>query len=184
VVEASKQIGRRALAIRADSADEQAVTGAVDRTAAEFGRLDILVNNARAYLIGEFAELSSPDVAETLAVNVRAPFVAAQTATRHMRAGGRISTIGSMVVDRSVFPGHVLYAMSKSALSGFTRVRGRELGPKAITVPVRRRHQGARRARRVRDTRRHRRRGRLPRRSGSPAPASPWTEASPTKNQS
>ena len=134
VVEAILQTGRRALAIRADSADEQAVTSAVDRAAAEFGRLDILVNNAAAYLIGEFAELGSADVAETLAVNVRAPFVAAQTATRHLPPGGRIISIGSMVADRSVFPGYVLYAMSKSALTGFTRALGRELGPKAITV--------------------------------------------------
>ena len=134
VVEVIKGTGRRALAIRADSADEQAVTDAVDHTAAEFGGLDILVNNAGAYRIGEFAQLSSADVAETLAVNVRAPFVAAQTAIRHLRPGGRIISIGSMVADRAVFPGYVVYTMSKSALTGFTRALGRELGPMAITV--------------------------------------------------
>ena len=134
VVEAIKQTGRRALAIRADSADADAVIGAVDRTAAELGRLDILVNNAGAYLVGEFAEFGPADITQALAVNVRAPFVAAQAATRHLPAGGRIISIGSMVVDRAVFPGYVLYTTSKAALAGFTKALGRELGPRSITV--------------------------------------------------
>ncbi len=134
VVEAIKNAGRRALAIQADSADWAAVIGAVERTVAELGRLDVLVNNAGAYRIGEFDELSPAAFEETVAVNVRAPFLAAQAALKHLPAGGRIITIGSMVTDRSVFPGYVLYTMSKSALVGFTRALGRELGPRAITV--------------------------------------------------
>ncbi len=134
VVEVIKNAGRRALALRADSAAPDAVTGAVERTVAELGRLDILVNNAGAYQIGEFGELSAAAFEETVAVNVRAPFVAAQAALKHLPAGGRIITIGSMVTDRSAFPGYVLYTMSKSALVGFTRALGRELGPRAITV--------------------------------------------------
>ena len=134
VVEAIKGTGRRALAIRADSADSVAVTGAVERTVAELGRLDVLVNNAGAYQIGEFDQLSAAAFEETIAVNVRAPFLAAQAALKHLPAGGRIITIGSMVTDRSVFPGYVLYTLSKSALVGFTRALGRELGPRAITV--------------------------------------------------
>ena len=134
VVEAITRTGRRALAIQADSANEDAVTGAVDRTVAHLGGLNILVSSAAAYTTGEFAELDSAVVTETLAVNLRAPFAAAQAATRHMRAGDRIICIGSMVADRTAFPGYVLYAMSKSALTGFTRALGRELGPRAITV--------------------------------------------------
>jgi 3-oxoacyl-[acyl-carrier protein] reductase len=110
------------------------VTGAVERTAAELGRLDILVNNAGAYEIGEFAELAPALFEETIAVNVRAPFLAAQTALRHLPPGGRIISIGSMVTDRTLFPGFVLYTTSKAALAGFTKALGRELGPRAITV--------------------------------------------------
>jgi 3-oxoacyl-[acyl-carrier protein] reductase len=126
--------GRRAVAVRADSADPAAVVAAVDGAAAELGRLDILVNNAGTFLLGPIERLSLAEFEQTVAVNVRAPFVAAQAAVRHMRAGGRIITIGSNVAERSVFPGFTLYALSKTALTGLTKALGRELGPRAITV--------------------------------------------------
>jgi 3-oxoacyl-[acyl-carrier protein] reductase len=129
-----KAVGRRALAVRADSADPAALVAAVDRVAGELGRLDILVNNAGAFLLGPLEQLSLAEFEETMAVNVRAPFVAAQAAVRHLPAGGRIINIGSNVAERAVFPGFTLYAMSKTALTGLTKALGRELGPRAITV--------------------------------------------------
>jgi 3-oxoacyl-[acyl-carrier protein] reductase len=127
-------LGRRALAVRADSADPAAVRAAVDRTAAELGRLDILVNNAGVFLVGPVTELGDDEVERTLAVNVRAPFLAAQAAARHLTEGGRIINIGSNVGERAVFPGLSLYSMSKTALAGLTRGLARELGPRGITA--------------------------------------------------
>ncbi|MFC4532352.1 SDR family NAD(P)-dependent oxidoreductase [Sphaerisporangium dianthi] len=134
VVEQIKRAGRRAIAIRADSADPAALTAVVDRVAGELGRLDILVNNAGAFLLGPLEQLSLEEFEQTIAVNVRAPFVASQAAISHMPAGGRIINIGSNVAERTVFPGFSLYAMSKTALIGLTKALGRELGPRAITV--------------------------------------------------
>ena len=134
VVDRIKAVGRRAVAMPADGADPAAVVAAVDRTAGELGRLDILVNNAAAFLLGPLEQLSLEDFEQTVAVNVRAPFVAAQAAARHMSAGGRIINIGSNVAERAVFPGFSLYAMSKTALIGLTKALGRELGGRAITV--------------------------------------------------
>ena len=134
VVEQIKAMGRRALAVRADSADPVAVVAAVDRSAEEFGRLDIVVSNAGAFLLGPLEQLTLWEFDQTIAVNVRAPFVASQAAVRHMSDGGRIITIGSNVAERAVFPGFSLYAMSKTALTGLTKALGRELGPRAITV--------------------------------------------------
>ncbi|MFC3742892.1 SDR family NAD(P)-dependent oxidoreductase [Paractinoplanes deccanensis] len=134
VVERVKAAGRRAVAVRADSADPAAVVAAVDRAAGEFGRLDILVNNAGAFLLGPLEQLTADDVEQTLAVNIRAPFVACQAASRHLTAGGRIVTIGSNMAVRTVFPGFSLYAMSKTALTGLTKALGRELGGRGITV--------------------------------------------------
>jgi 3-oxoacyl-[acyl-carrier protein] reductase len=134
VVDRIKAVGRRAVAIRADSADPVEVIAAVDRAAGELGRLDILVNNAGAFLLGPIEELTLAAFEETIAVNVRAPFVATQAAVRHMVAGGRIINIGSNVAERVVFPGFGLYSMSKTALIGLTKAFGRELGGRAITV--------------------------------------------------
>lgn len=134
VVDQIKSIGRRALAIQADSADIAAVTAAVDRAATEFGRLDILVNNAGVYLTGPLAELGLEEFESTVAVNVRAPFAASKAAVDHMAGGGRIVNIGSNTAERVVFPGFALYSMSKTALIGLTKGLARELGPRGITV--------------------------------------------------
>jgi 3-oxoacyl-[acyl-carrier protein] reductase len=134
VVERIAAMGRRGLAIRSDSADPVALVSTVDRTAGELGRLDIVVNNAGAFLLGPLEQLTLREFEQTIAVNVRAPFVAAQAAVRHMPEGGRIISIGSNMAERAVFPGFSLYSTSKTALIGLTKALGRELGPRAITV--------------------------------------------------
>jgi 3-oxoacyl-[acyl-carrier protein] reductase len=69
-----------------------------------------------------------------LAVNVRAVFVAVQTAVAHMGEGGRIVTIGSVTADRSGFPGASVYSMTKAAVAALTRGMARDLGSRGITV--------------------------------------------------
>ncbi|MGW2326446.1 3-oxoacyl-ACP reductase family protein [Streptomyces sp. NPDC001700] len=134
IVEQIKALGRRALAIRADSADPEAVRAAVAGAADEFGRLDIVVNNAGAGALGPVTELSLEDVDRVLDVNVRAPFLTAQAAVERLADGGRIINIGSCMAERVAFPGGSLYATSKTALTGLTKALARELGPRGITV--------------------------------------------------
>ena len=128
--------GGRALVIRADNADADAVVGAVEQTVREFGRLDILVNNAGIYLGGPLEELPLEQVDRILSINVRAAFVAAQAAARHLGEGGRIITIGSALGDHVPAPGMTLYAMAKSALVGLTKGLARDLGARGITATV------------------------------------------------
>ncbi|PRX95782.1 SDR family NAD(P)-dependent oxidoreductase [Allonocardiopsis opalescens] len=128
--------GRRALAVRADAADPQAVAAAVDHVAAAFGRLDVLVNNAGMGLIAPLDQVLTADVERMLAVNVHAPFAASRAAARHLGVGGRIVTIGSCLADRVAFPGATLYALSKTAMVGMTKGLARELGPLGVTANV------------------------------------------------
>ncbi|MCR6672225.1 SDR family NAD(P)-dependent oxidoreductase [Devosia ginsengisoli] len=128
------QLGRKALAFQADSADPDAVTAAVERTVEHFGRLDILVNNAGVGDGGAFADVSRADFDRLFAIHARAPFFAAQAAARHMLNGGRIISIGTNLSTRVAEPGLALYVSSKSALIGMTRALARELGPQGITV--------------------------------------------------
>jgi NAD(P)-dependent dehydrogenase (short-subunit alcohol dehydrogenase family) len=134
VVADIKKLGRRGLAIAADSGDSAAVTAAVDRTAREFGRLDILVNNAGMYLSSPFDETTLADIDRIWNVNVRAAILACQAAQRHMREGGRIISIGSCLGERVAGPGVTLYSMTKAALVGLTRGLARDLGKRGITV--------------------------------------------------
>jgi 3-oxoacyl-[acyl-carrier protein] reductase len=136
VVSDIERSGRRGLALEADGADPAAVTGAVERTVAELGRLDILVNNAGVFPSGPLEEVTLEEVDRTLAIHTRGPFLAAQAAARHMGSGGRIITIGSCFVERVPYPGLSLYAMSKAALTGMTKGLARDLGERGITATL------------------------------------------------
>jgi len=126
--------GGKALAIAADSARPEEITAAVQQATSHFGGLDILVNNAGIYIGKAFEEHNLQEYEETMAVNVRAVYVASLEAVKHLPDGGRIITIGSNMGDNAVGPQTTLYTMSKSALQGFTRGLARDLGPRKITV--------------------------------------------------
>jgi 3-oxoacyl-[acyl-carrier protein] reductase len=134
VVRGIEATGRRGFAIQADSADPAAVRRSVDEAAAALGGLDILVNNAAIALYGTIAEFELESLDALLAVNVRAPVLAAQAAIPHLRAGGRIVSIGSAGAERIVGATGTVYFMTKSALQSFTRGLAHELGPRDITV--------------------------------------------------
>jgi 3-oxoacyl-[acyl-carrier protein] reductase len=67
-------------------------------------------------------------------INVKGVFVAVQEAVRHMKESSRIINIGSINSDLVPFVGGSVYALTKSALAGFTRGLARDLGPRGITV--------------------------------------------------
>jgi 3-oxoacyl-[acyl-carrier protein] reductase len=134
VVRGIEAAGGRALAIKADGANEEAVRLAVTRTVQTFGGIDILVNNAGALAIGPIEKFSIEDFDRMIAVNIRGVFVATQEAARHMREGGRIIHIGSCNSDRIPFPGGSVYALTKGAVAAFTKGLARDLGPRGITV--------------------------------------------------
>ncbi|GAA2794812.1 SDR family NAD(P)-dependent oxidoreductase [Saccharopolyspora taberi] len=136
VVDEIKQNGRRAMAVHAPAADADAVAAAVEQTAAEYGRLDVLVNNAGVFPAGTIDELGLDDFDNAVAVNVRAVFAATRAAVGHLGEGGRIINIGSCLADFVSMPGIGLYSLTKSALTGFTKGLARDLGPRGITANV------------------------------------------------
>jgi 3-oxoacyl-[acyl-carrier protein] reductase len=137
VVRAIQALGRRSVAVQADSANVNAVQASVAAAAKELGGLDILVNNAGILRLSEVKDISLEDIDALLAVNVRAPIVASKAAIAHLDRGGRIINIGSFFADK--VPGGAglsVYAMTKSALTAFTQGLARELGPREITANV------------------------------------------------
>jgi 3-oxoacyl-[acyl-carrier protein] reductase len=83
-----------------------------------------------------FEQVSLEELDRTVAIHVSAAFVAAQAASPHLGAGGRIISIGSNLAERAPHGGIALYSMTKSALTGLSRALARELGPRGITVNV------------------------------------------------
>ena len=126
--------GAQVMAVRADVADAEALSTAIDRIVERFGSVDILVNNAGLAITGPIGGYDADMFDRLFAVNVRAPFLAAQKVVATMPDGGRIISIGSIVADRTPGAGTSLYAASKSALGGMTRGLARDLGSRGITV--------------------------------------------------
>jgi 3-oxoacyl-[acyl-carrier protein] reductase len=126
--------GGQALAIQADSADPDALRAAIATTVGRFGGLEVLVNNAGTSHMAPIEDFPMAEYDRLLAVNVRAVFVAIQAAVPHLRAGGRIISIGSVLADRAPISGISVYALTKAAIAGLTRNLARELGLRGITV--------------------------------------------------
>jgi 3-oxoacyl-[acyl-carrier protein] reductase len=134
VVKQIEAAGSKAVAIKADSANEKELEAAINQAASTFGRLDILVNNAGIAAIAPLEKLTIGDFDRTMAINVRAVFIATQAALKHMKEGGRIINVGSCNSERMPFAGGAIYAASKAALVGLVKGLARDLGPKGITV--------------------------------------------------
>jgi 3-oxoacyl-[acyl-carrier protein] reductase len=126
--------GGRAIAIKVDVADRNAVREAVAHVARVFGRLDILVNNAGVGASGPIDQVTDEGYDKELAINLHSVFFASQEALRHMGDGGRVINIGSINADRIHFDGGTAYAMANAGIAGFSRALAREVSDRGITV--------------------------------------------------
>src|ERR1700720_252785 len=84
VIKEIERAGGKAIAIQADAADAKAVEGAVEKTFATFGRLDVLVNNAGTAIPKTFEETTLEEMDRVIDINIRGVFVATQAALKHM----------------------------------------------------------------------------------------------------
>ncbi|GAA2112759.1 SDR family NAD(P)-dependent oxidoreductase [Actinomadura alba] len=130
--------GARAAAYRADQSDPPQVSNLVHAVATDFGRLDILVNNAAVFITGKVDDTDGDLAAfdRQLAVNLGGVTTAIRAAAPILEDGGRIITVGSMQAIRPGFPGVADYAATKAAIIGYTKGAARDLGPRGITVNV------------------------------------------------
>ena len=127
-----------AIYVKTDVSSPEQVKAMVDKTLAEYGKVDILVNNAAIFAkLGakKFSEISSAEFDQVMAVNVRGPFECAKAVTPAMIAngGGKIVNIASSTVFKGV-PDLLHYVSSKGAVVAMTRCLARELGGHKINV--------------------------------------------------
>jgi NAD(P)-dependent dehydrogenase (short-subunit alcohol dehydrogenase family) len=127
--------GGRALSLRADLREAEAVEEAVDRTERELGPVRVLVNNAAIYPSRPFLEVPLAEYDRVVAVNQRGYWVAAQAAARRMVGAGEgaIVNIASITVHGG-WPDLAAYISTKGAAAAFTRALARELGPHGVRV--------------------------------------------------
>ncbi len=134
VVDEIERAGSSAMAVQADAADAEAVTAAIEKTVAAYGRLDVLVNNAGTAIPKPFQHTTVEELDRVIDINLRGTMIATLAALRHMQDGGRIIMIGSCVGERMMTPGLAAYAATKGAIKMFTQGLSRETGSRGITV--------------------------------------------------
>jgi NAD(P)-dependent dehydrogenase (short-subunit alcohol dehydrogenase family) len=133
VAEDIKSTGRRCIAVPTDVRLEEDIQRLVDTTVDEFGRLDIVINNAGGSYLFPMEDTPIDRWDNSFALNVRGPFMLTQAAGRHMLAQGRGVFVNiSSGAGLTGVVGGVAYSSAKAALQMLTRVVAMEWGDRGI----------------------------------------------------
>jgi glucose 1-dehydrogenase len=142
--------GSRHFIVQADVSRESDVKELFRAAIAEFGGLDILINNAGIQKASPSHEVEAADFDRILGVNLRGPFLCSREAIRHFlsRPGGGVIVNNSSVHETIPKPEYLSYSISKGGLENLTRtlaleyadrgIRVNSVGPGAIVTPINR----------------------------------------------
>jgi 3-oxoacyl-[acyl-carrier protein] reductase len=137
VAHIDRTFGAKALALGGDVGSESDVQALFARIDREFGRCDVLVNNAAHCSTAPLTETTEAEWTYTLRANMGGPFLTCREFVRRLLAAdrsGRIVNVSSAAAFRGSTTGHLPYDASKGGLVAFTVSLARELGPKGIAV--------------------------------------------------
>jgi NAD(P)-dependent dehydrogenase (short-subunit alcohol dehydrogenase family) len=131
-----ERLGRRGLAVQADLGDVAEIDRAIGQAMAAFGRVDILVNNAGVTRKAHIMDLTEADWDRIHRINAKGVFFCLQRVAREMigQGGGRIINIASIAGKGYPGASNVIYAASKGAVIGMTKLAAHQLGRHDITV--------------------------------------------------
>ncbi|GAA1666019.1 SDR family oxidoreductase [Nonomuraea maheshkhaliensis] len=132
-VDQIKNAGGLATAVRTDITRPETVKELFDAAEAQYGRVDVWVNNAATATAGPLARATDADFDQFLQANVLATFVALREAARRIRDHGRIILISSALTV-SPLPGMSLLAAGKAAGDQLARTLAWEVGARSVTV--------------------------------------------------
>jgi 3-oxoacyl-[acyl-carrier protein] reductase len=125
--------GGRALAVKADISNPNAVRDMFDAAERTFGGIDVLVNNAGIMKLAKIADSDDALFDQQIAINLKGSFIAMREAAKRLRDGGRIVNFSTSVVGTRLET-YGVYAATKSAVETMTAVLSKELRGRNITV--------------------------------------------------
>jgi 3-oxoacyl-[acyl-carrier protein] reductase len=135
VASAIRRAGGRAITVAGDVANTEDVKHLFDTTAAEYGGLDILVNNAwRSGPKATIGDSTETDFDQAFAI-VKGTFLALSAAARTIRDGGRIINISTSLTT-GFWPNGATYVGAKAAIEQFSRTLSKEIGHRGVTVNI------------------------------------------------
>ena len=129
-------LGDRVVAVKADVSKIAELQNLIATAVKEFGRVDIMVNNAGVETRTSILNTSEADYERVMAINLKSAFFGTQLAAQQMikqGGGGRIINITSVHEDWPM-PGNTAYCLSKGGMRMLTRTAGVELAPHNILV--------------------------------------------------
>jgi pteridine reductase len=129
VVTQITSLGRRAISLPADLANKSDIDKLFTTTNKEFGRLDILVNNASNFLYANFASITEEIWDAALDVNLKAPFFCSQAAAPLLKKNNGVIINLSDVAGFLGWTGYIPHSVSKAGVSMLTRVLAKALAP-------------------------------------------------------
>jgi len=133
---AQDMLGKKGKTIQFDLTDLKGIPSLVNDIKKEFGRIDVLVNNAGINMKKEFTEVSDEDFQKIILTNVTAVFALSREVVKCMlekQIKGSIINISSMASQYGI-PKVIAYTASKSAIEGMTKAMAVELSPRGIRV--------------------------------------------------
>jgi 3-oxoacyl-[acyl-carrier protein] reductase len=135
-----QETGGQAIAVKVDVSDEESANQMAAKALQQFGRIDILVNNAAIFATipmnrGRIETIELKEWDRLMAVNLKGPFLCSRAVLPTMRAqkSGKIINIGSGTALHGP-PGRIHYVASKAGVLGMTRTLAREVGDDNIQV--------------------------------------------------
>ncbi|HUJ63994.1 MAG TPA: SDR family oxidoreductase [Acidimicrobiales bacterium] len=130
-----RALGGDAVGVPAHMGDIDAVNGLVDRTVGEFGRLDIVVNNAANALSLPLGHLTVEAWDKSLGTNLRGPVFLVERALPHLEATGNGAVLNVISAGAFLFSGQTaMYSAAKAGLMAMTRSMAAVFAPKGIRV--------------------------------------------------
>ena len=132
-IDAIADMGRKAVALKANLAEESSLAAMMAELDNHYSRLDMVISNAASGVLRPFMELTSRHWDWAVNINARALLLLAQQVVPKMVRGGRILAISSIGAVRAI-PNYTVVGSSKGALESLVRHLAVELGPQGITI--------------------------------------------------
>lgn len=130
-----RQLGGEAIGVPTHLGDVDDLGALVDRTVAEFGGLDVLVNNAANPLAQPFGHMTGDALTKSFDVNLRGPVMLVQEALPHLKASPHAAVLNMVSIGAFIFaPMLSIYASMKAAMMSFTRSMAAEFVRDGIRV--------------------------------------------------
>jgi NAD(P)-dependent dehydrogenase (short-subunit alcohol dehydrogenase family) len=127
-------MGRRAIAIKADMSKPAEIEELFAKAYEHFKHIDIVISNSGVETFDHISKIKSEEIDRVLSINTKGQLLVAQQAYKYLTPGGRLVMLSSISAQAKGIKNHALYSGSKAAVEAFVRCLAVDFGDKKITV--------------------------------------------------